>query len=216
MALDVVGAGFGRTGTLSLKSALETLGFERCYHMIEVHRHDEHRPVWSAAMRGEPVDWDALFEGYRASVDWPACNFWEPLAAYYPDSRVILSVRDPERWYESVRNTIYPTSMERLRSDDPAQQEVGRWLCELIWDGVFDGRLEDKDHAIAVYLANTERVKATIPPERLLVFEAAQGWAPLCEFLERDVPDEPYPRVNTTEEFRERRGVLTPRHDASS
>lgn len=211
MPLDVVGAGFGRTGTLSLKSALERLGFERCYHMIEVRDREEHRPIWAAAQRGEPVDWDALLEGYRATVDWPACNFWEQLSAYYPDSRVILSQRDPDRWYESIRNTIYPTSMERLESDDPAQQAIGRWLAEIIWDGVFGGRLEDKDHAIGVYLAHGERVRATIPPERLLVFEPSQGWGPLCEFLEREVPDEPYPRVNTTEDFQAGRGLLTPR-----
>ena len=211
MPLDAVGAGFGRTGTLSLKSALETLGFDRCYHMIEVHKHEQHRPVWAAAQRGEPVDWDALLRGYRATVDWPACNFWEQLSSEYPDSRVILSQRDPERWYESVRNTIYPSSMERLESDDPDQQAIGRWLAEIIWDGVFGGRLQDKDHAIGVYLAHGERVRATIPPERLLVFEPSLGWGPLCEFLEREVPAEPFPRVNTSEDFRSRRGLLSPR-----
>ena len=211
MASEVVGAGFGRTGTLSLKSPLERLGFERCYHMMEVRNHDEHRPVWAAAQRGEPVDWDTLFEGYRAAVDWPACNFWEQLSGYYPDSRALLSFRDPDRWYESLRNTIYPSSMERLHSDDPVGQAHGRWLTEIIWDGVFGGRVEDKDHAIGVYLAHAERVKASIAAERLLVFEPSAGWGPLCEFLEREVPDEPFPRVNTTEEFQARRRPRPPR-----
>ena len=204
MGLDIVGAGYGRTGTLSLKTALESLGFKRCYHMLElVRHHDDHRPLWSAARRGEAVDWDALFEGYRAAVDWPACNSWERLAAYYPQSKVILSLRDPDRWHTSVLNTIYLGSKAR-RGDDPEQEEIGRWIDEIIWDGVFDGRFEDKDYAIGVYLAHAERVKSAIPPERLLVFEPADGWAPLCEFLERDIPDAPFPHVNSTEEFRER------------
>lgn len=210
MALDVIGAGFGRTGTLSLKRALEALGLGPCYHMIEVRGHEHHRPVWAAAMRGEAVDWDALFAGYRSAVDWPACNFWAPLAARYPQARVILSERDPERWYESVRSTIYPTSMARGRSDEPEQRAMGEWLAELIWDGVFGGRLEDREHAIGVYRAHGERVRASVPPERLLVFDPAQGWGPLCAFLGLEAPDEPFPHVNTRAQFRARGGVLAP------
>lgn len=213
MPLNVVGAGFGRTGTLTLKSALETLGFNRCYHMVEVHNHEDHRKIWSSAQRGETVDWAALFEGYRAAVDWPACNFWEQLSTHYPDSRIILSQRDPDRWYESVRNTIYPTSAERLHSNNPSQQAIGRWLFEIIWDGVFGGRIEDKDHAIAIYLAHGERVKAVIPPQRLLVFEPSQGWNPLAEFLDQEVPAQDFPHVNTTQEFQSRRGLISPRPD---
>lgn len=205
MALDVVGAGFGRTGTLSLKHALETLGFDRCYHMLEVRKHPEHQAMWSAAQRGDAVDWDALFEGYRAAVDWPACNSWRTLSEHYPDAKVLLSTRDPERWYESVRNTIYPSSTANLHSDDEAERSRSEWVTEIIWDGVFDGRLEDRGYAIEIYNAHIEEVSASVAAERLLVFEASQGWEPLCEFLGRPVPAEPFPRVNTSEEFRERR-----------
>ena len=204
MALDVVGAGFGRTGTLSLKSALEALGFDRCYHMMEMRENSDHRAVWAAAHRGEPVDWDVLFEGYRAAVDWPACNLWRELAEYYPNAKVLLSVRDSQRWYDSVRNTIYPSSMNALKSEDEADRRRGEWLQEIIWGGVFDGRLEDRDHAIGIYEAHIETVKASIPADRLLVFEASGGWGPLCEFLGVEVPETPFPHVNTTDDFRER------------
>jgi len=201
MALDVVGAGFGRTGTLSLKFALEKLGFDRCYHMMEVRQHPDHIEYWSRAHRGEPVDWDVVFEGYRAAVDWPACNWWRELAAYYPDSKVILTTRDPERWFESVHNTIYMSTTKSLQSDDPAVRRRGEWIYEIVWKRVFDGRMDDKAHVLDVLRRHEAEVKATIPPSRLLVFDAAEGWAPLCRFLERPTPDEPYPRVNTTEDF---------------
>lgn len=204
MALDVVGAGFGRTGTLSLKSALETLGFDRCYHMMEVREHPEHQAMWAAAQRGEPVDWDLLFDGYGAAVDWPACNLWRELAEYYPDAKVLLSVRDSGRWYDSVRNTIYASSMNALKSEDEVDRRRGEWLQEIIWGGIFDGRLEDRDYAIGVYEAHVKAVQASIPADRLLVFEASEGWSPLCEFLGVEIPETPFPHVNTTEDFRAR------------
>jgi hypothetical protein len=207
MGLDVVGAGLGRTGTLSLKHALERLGFDKCYHMLEVGQHPEHRELWSAARRGEAVDWDALFEGYRAAVDWPACDFWRELADYYPESKVLLSVRDPERWYASVRNTIHLNTVESLRSGDEATRARGEWVNRQIWEANFDGRVEDKDRAIAVYEAHNARVQAEIPAERLLVYEPGGGWEPICEFLDVPVPDEDFPHVNTTEDFRERQAA---------
>ena len=206
MALEVVGAGFGRTGTKSLKFALEMLGFDRCYHMMEVREHLEHRPIWSAAHRGKQVDWDALFEGYRASVDWPACNMWRELSEYYPQSKVILTTRDPESWYDSIHNTIYASSTQALHSEDEDQRLRGQWVNEVIWQWQFDGRMDDKDYVIRVFNDHIARVKATIPAERLLVFEASQGWPPLCEFLGRPVPQAPFPNINTTEEFRGRYG----------
>jgi hypothetical protein len=204
MALEIVGAGFGRTGTLSLKYALEKIGFGPCYHMAELQAHPEHASMWAQAHRGEPVDWDVLFEDYRATVDWPSCNLWKEQAEYYPDAKVILSTRDPERWYESVHNTIYASTVMARESDDPGIRARGEWAFEIIWDKIFHGRMDDKAHVIDVFRAHEERVKATIEAGRLLVFEAASGWPPLCEFLGVDVPEDPYPRVNTTDDFRER------------
>lgn len=201
MTLEVIGAGFGRTGTLSLKFALEKLGFSKCYHMVEVMTHPDHPNVWSDALHKRAVDWDNLFDGYRAAVDWPSCNWWQELAEYYPDAKVILSTRDPGRWYASVRDTIYASTRDALASPDPSIRARGQWAHELIWQPTFGGRMDDEAHVIDVMKRHEARVIRTIAKERLLVFEAASGWAPLCAFLGVPVPDEPYPRVNTTEEF---------------
>ncbi len=204
MALQVIGAGFGRTGTLSLKHALEKLGFSKCYHMMEVVANDDHIERWREVARGEPIDWDVLFRGYRAAVDWPSCNFWEAQLAQFPDAKVLLSERDPEHWYKSVMNTIYPSSLAGRKVEDPAIRVRVEMAFEVIWDALFDGRMDDKKHVIGVYLAHNQRVKRLVPADKLLVFDPADGWEPLCAFLDRDVPEEPFPRVNTTEEFHER------------
>lgn len=206
MSLQVIGAGFGRTGTMSLKLALEQLGFDKCYHMLEVFEHPEHIPVWAAAHRGEAIDWNALYQGYRAAVDWPACNLWREQLAAFPDAKVILSTRDPQSWYESVMNTIYPSSTAAANSDEPGVREFGQWAVEIIWNRIFDGRMDDRDHVLAVYRQHVESVIAEAPADRLLVFEAAEGWAPLCGFLGVQQPDTDYPRTNTTEEFLAHRG----------
>lgn len=203
MGLRVIGAGFGRTGTLSLKGALEQLGFDKCYHMMEVNQQTGHHQLWSDAHDGKPVDWDHLFDGYQATVDWPSCNLWREQAAYYPDAKIILSLRDPDKWYDSVMNTIYPSSAAARDSDVPEAQYFGKWVFNIIWDRVFDGRLDDRAHVINVFNQHNQAVISEVPPERLLVFEAADGWQPLCEFLEVPVPAIDYPRVNSTDDFQE-------------
>ncbi len=212
VGLKVIGAGFGRTGTLSLKFALEKLGFDACYHMMEVRKHPQHPALWTAAHNGEPTDWEALFTGYQASVDWPSCNLWREQLAAFPDARVILSLRDPQRWYESVMNTIYKSTRTGLTSDDPQRRASAEWANELIWQRLFDGRMDDAEHVKGVFERHNQAVIDELPADRLLVFEASQGWAPLCEFLGVPVPDEDYPRVNTTEDFQQ----LWQRMDADS
>lgn len=204
MGLKIIGAGYGRTGTLSLKLALEKLGFAKCYHMFEVFQNPGHFALWRAAGRGEPTDWDALFEGYQAAVDWPTCNFWEDQLQSYPDAKVILSERDPDVWYDSIMNTIYPSSLEMRDSDDPAVQPGAGMVFELIWDGLFDGRMDDRAHVIACYQAHNQRVKDAVPADQLLVFEPGEGWPALCGFLSVPIPDDDYPHTNTTVEFHER------------
>jgi len=210
VTLKVIGAGYGRTGTLSLKLALEKLGFDKCYHMMELFGHPEHVELWRQAGRGGVVDWGALYQGYQATVDWPSCNFYEEHLRHYPDAKVILSERDPERWYESVMNTIYPSSRAVRDSGEPGTKPWADMAFELIWDGLFDGRMDDKAHVIDVYLAHNRRVREVVPADQLLVFEAAEGWEPLCAFLGCTVPGEPYPKVNTTEEFMGRRPAPNP------
>lgn len=208
MSLKVFGAGFGRTGTLSLQAALEELGFTRCYHMREVLTHPQHVSVWSATTRGEAVDWDALFASYQAAVDWPVCAFYRQLMDRYPDARVILTVRDADRWYESARQTIFyvrrafpPWATWFF----PRMRRFTRMLDELIWDGTFHGRFLEKEHAVAVFQRHNEEVRRSVPADRLLVYEVSQGWEPLCAFLGVAVPkDRPFPRLNDTAEFRGR------------
>jgi len=207
MSIKVIGAGFGRTGTMSLKAALELLGYGKCYHMMEVMDHFDHLDFWSQAARGEAVPWDTLFSGYQASCDWPSANYWRAQLQHYPNAKVLLSTRDPERWYTSVINTIYPTSVDARKSDDPNTARFGNWLFEVIWDGVFDGRIDDKEHCIAIYEAHEKAVISEVPESQLLVFQASEGWAPLCEFLACAVPDVPYPNTNSTEAFLNNEGA---------
>ncbi|MBW2313855.1 MAG: sulfotransferase family protein [Deltaproteobacteria bacterium] len=203
--MKIIGAGFGRTGTLSLKAALERLGVGRCHHMSELFGNPGQPEVWLQVVEGKRRDWDAIFEGYGAMVDWPGCSFWRELMDHYPDATVLLSVRDPGRWHESVMNTIYNTLTAEIPADAPAFVKTHFTMArKLILEGTFDGRLADRDHAIAVFEAHNEEVKRTVPAERLLVFEASQGWEPLCRVLGVDVPAEPYPRVNSTDDFKQR------------
>lgn len=214
--MKVIGAGFGRTGTMSLKAALETLGFGPCYHMTEVFAHPEHAKTWTAAGRGEPVDWEGFLGVYEAVVDWPACTFYEELMERYPEAKVLLSVREPESWYRSTRNTIYEISrvvggsrLSRLVFGTvgfivPQARTVGRMTDELIWQGTFDGRFEDEAYARAVFQRHNNGVVRHVPPDKLLVYDVKHGWEPLCEFLDVPVPDEPFPRLNDTADFRRR------------
>jgi hypothetical protein len=208
MPIKVIGAGLGRTGTLSLRAALEELGFARCYHMVEVLAHPEHVPVWVAAARGEAVDWDVLFRDYQATVDWPGCNFYAEYLRRYPEAKVILTVRDPERWYDSARQTIYYVRHAFpgwVTPFFPRMRRFTRMLDRLIWDGMFQGRFEDQPHAIGVYNRHNEEVRRVVPPDRLLVYEVKEGWGPLCSFLGVPVPEgTPFPHLNDAAEFRTR------------
>ena len=175
--MKVIGAGFGRTGTTSLKAALERLGFDPCYHMTEVFAHPEHADFWVAAWRGEPVDWNGVLGDYEATLDWPACTFYEELMERHPDARVLLSVRDPERWYESTRSTIYEltkliqsSTISRLIFGLVSLLVFGGFTgrrssldTDIIWEGTFDGRFEDKAYAIEVFERHNEEVKRHVP-----------------------------------------------------
>lgn len=198
LSLSIVGAGFGRTGTYSLKEALERLGFGPCYHMGEVEAHPEHTPMWHAAVRGESVEWDTLLRDYNSTVDWPAAYFWLELMYEYPESKVILSVRDAQDWYRSMSNTI----LELLATERDDPDATDSMANDLILNYVFSEGIDDKDYVLDVFQKNTVSVCQTVPAGRLLVFDVCEGWAPLCEFLEVDVPEEPFPRRNNTEEFR--------------
>jgi hypothetical protein len=206
MTLRVVGAGLGRTGTNSLKVALERLLGEPCYHMIEVFGHPDHIPVWHAAAGGNPVDWDALFTGYAAAVDWPAASFWRELADAYPDAIVVLSTRtSADAWWRSANDTIFA----HMRNDpgDPPGLEGWRAMVDDAIGDRYPGVPDDPEKAKASYEAHNAEVRASIPPERLVDWQAGDGWEPLCTALGVAVPDEPFPHVNTTAEFRAMSGL---------
>lgn len=197
--LKIIGAGFGRTGTLSTKHALEELGFGPCYHMTELFEKPGVDAQWDAIVRGEPVDWHAVFSGYQATVDWPACAFYKELMRAYPDAKVLLTVRDPEKWYESVSKTIYRVPGQ---NPDPTRSVHRNMIDALIWQGTFDGRFEDKEYAIAVFLRHSEEVKQQVAAEKLLVYDVKEGWEPLCAFLGVEVPaGKAFPHVNDRANF---------------
>ena len=198
MTLQLIGAGFGRTGTLSLKQAIETIAAGPCYHMQEVAR-NQHADLWLAAAKGEVQPWDEVFAGFHATVDWPACSFWRELVVHYPGAKVLLSLRDPDRWYDSVANTIYKAMMEA-----PPDGPMGVHLAmarRIVLEDTFDNRFEDRAYAIGVFNRHNEAVQREIPGDRLLVYEVGSGWEPLCTFLEKPIPEEEFPHVNSTEEF---------------
>jgi Sulfotransferase domain len=205
----VIGAGVGRTGTMSLKAALERLGFGPCFHGRHVLDHRDRLPQWLAAASGEPVDWAALFAGYAATMDWPGAAFWRELTATFPEAKVILTERDPDGWYDSVARTIYPMfgsrtdpRAARARATVPGLDVMTDFTRLLIWDGpFFGGRFEDRDHAIAVFEAHNAAVRREVPADRLLVCGADVGWPTLCRFLGVPVPDEPYPHLNDPDGF---------------
>jgi hypothetical protein len=204
MALAVIGAGFGRTGTLSLRDALERLGLGPCYHMYEVMQNPGHVGFWQRAVDGEAVEWDELLGSYGSAVDWPVCSFWAELAARYPEAKVILTVRDPGRWFESAWSTIFARMTLPVTEDDEVARQRARMQRQLIVERTFGGNIESPEHAQAVYRRHVEQVKQTVAPERLLVYEVRDGWEPLCRFLGLAMPDEPFPHVNTTEAFQSR------------
>jgi Sulfotransferase domain len=208
MSLKVIGAGFGRTGTRSLKEALEILDLGPCHHMVEVFTHPEQAAFWTRVADGEPVDWNEVFASYRSSCDWPSCSFYRELAEFYPEAKVVLTLRDPKAWYRSVANTI----MAHLTPPKPGEPEIGpgRFARVLIAEKTFGSDMSEA-HMIEVYNRHNEEVVRTIPPGRLLVFDTKDGWAPLCEFLKVPVPDVAFPLLNTTEQFQQHvRDLRTP------
>ena len=203
MALEVIGPGFGRTGTNSLKLALEQLGFGPCHHMFEVRDNPQRLADWQKAARGEAVDWDKTFHGYRAQVDWPGARYWRELVGHYPKAKVILTVRDPDEWFESVQKTILPFIAARGSHSSPHMDAIAEMGHQAISVQVFHDRLHDRAHAIRVFKDHTAQVRAEIPKERLLVLDVAEGWEPLCRFLGVRVPAVPFPKTNSTREFKE-------------
>ncbi|MCU7728959.1 sulfotransferase family protein [Actinoplanes sp. KI2] len=193
--MDVIGVGFGRTGTLSLKVALEQLGFGPCMHMMPLLEDPWRASLLGRAADGEAACLDAAFDGYRSTVDWPGTFFWRELTAAHPAAQVILTTRDPGDWYDSAYRTIYAAAT----MDGPLPQVMvaGREMAEkTVWQGTFGGRFADREAALQLFQEHNAAVRAEIAPDRLLEFTVSEGWGPLCDFLGAPVPDAPFPRLN--------------------
>lgn len=201
--VDVIGAGFGRTGTASLKRALELLGFDPCHHMTEVIKNPGTAADWTAALGGDTAALAKLLTEYRATVDFPSCLLWREMMDLYPDAKVLLTVRDPKKWYDSARATILnPDSGGRMTeffAKNPAMADFPAFRDAMSERGF--RREATEAEQVAFFLQHIDTVRATVEPERLLVYEVSQGWEPLCVFLGVDVPDEPFPRVNESGSF---------------
>jgi hypothetical protein len=202
MEIAVVGAGVGRTGTHSLKLALEQLLGGPCHHMTEVLGHADQVPAWIDVVDGGTPDWPTMLAGYRAIVDWPGCSFWPELAAAYPEALVLLSVRDPESWYRSASNTIF-------LAFDRVPPHLAPWMVAFrrLLGRTFSDQLDDPTAMMDAFVRHNEAVRAGIPARRLLEWSLGDGWEPICERLELPVPAEPFPVTNSTGEFREMVGL---------
>ena len=196
--MQIIGAGFGRTGTMSLTAGLKQLGFDPCYHMMEVFKHPSHIKRWQAAADGEDIDWQRFLGDYKAGLDYPLSAFYKKLMTAFPEAKVILTVRDPQRWYESTRETIYQGTAVPgwLLNVVPIFRNMNRMVQSAIWDKIFDGRFEERDHAIRVFNEHIEEVKRSVPKDKLLVFSVREGWQPLCDFLGVPLPDGNFPHIN--------------------
>lgn len=213
MSIKVIGAGLGRTGTMSLKRALEHLSGEKCFHMVELLNLPDRLKYFKKNNLDRRANWEKLFEEFGSVTDFPCCMYYQELAELYPEAKVILTVRDPEKWYESTLETIYRGKPKTLKdfaklmwnymrsSDVRRVAPIFKNNDKMIWDGFFEGKFEDKKHTLSIYHRHIEAVKKNIPKKRLLVFNVKEGWKPLCDFLGQPVPKIPFPRTHQRAEF---------------
>ena len=197
MTLKVVGSGLGRTGTKSMQTALNMLGFGPCHHMVEVFAHPESMALWIEAAAAKP-NWNAIFKNYHSMVDYPGAAYWREIAAYYPDAKVLHTVRDADKWFESTQATIFaPEGM--AMSDGPHAPFFNSIMNRIV--GKSRENIHDRTFMTDYFRRHTEVVKVTIPAEQLLIYEVGEGWERLCKFLDVSVPKEPYPSENSRAEF---------------
>jgi hypothetical protein len=220
MSIKIIGAGFPRTGTNTLKAALETLGFSKTYHMKELLVHPENLHYWLTLEQTGTTNWDELYHGYVATVDFPAYPWYQEHLKRYPDARVILTVRPFEKWYASIGSTIWKAGPQTLPQKlammskllvNPRLRKVikcVKFAKRMIFQVELQGKFEDKAFAEKVFNDHIEKVKATVPPEKLLIYDVTEGWGPLCSFLGVPEPQGELPHLNKKENFREMLGHL--------
>jgi hypothetical protein len=200
MGLKIIGSGFGRTGTMSTKMALEQLGFGPCHHMTQVMADPAQPPFWDALAAGEDVDWAEAFADYRSQVDFPGALVWHELTIAFPEARVIHTERPEEEWWASFSTTIGKFfALRETIALPPPLASIFATMDSLCVDRLLGGL--DKESCLRAYRRNNEKVRATVPGENLLVFTPADGWDPLCRFLDVPVPSKAFPRSHARDEF---------------
>jgi hypothetical protein len=200
MGLSIIGVGFGRTGTTSLNMALEQLGFGPCHQMEEVFSNPQQLPKWETAVAGRSVDWDDVYAGYNSTVDWPGALFWEELADTYPAAKIILTTRPTESWWHSFSNTImkaWEIIPEMPKGHPRNVALLGKYV---VLDKTFGGTIE-KQAVTSIYDGHIQKVLSSFTGDRLLQFDVRDGWAPLCKFLNKPIPDGDFPKTNNPEQF---------------
>lgn len=204
--IDIIGTGVSRTGTISTYLALRQLGLGPVFHNCEFsENHGLPRRIHDVVLGGSE-SWPELLKGYRACLDFPCCMFWKDLRAAFPDAKVLHTTRDPDEWYDSIHATIFAILRQPF-PDDPFIRELSEMNTEVVLRRCFDMRLDDRAHCTEVFRRHEAEVLASVPEDKLLVFDARQGWEPLCEFLGVEVPTEDFPNQNSRAEFREQLGL---------
>lgn len=199
--MKIIGAGFSRTGTYSLKHALQILDYQPCYHGEEIFQRPDHVKIWARALHTMP-NWKSLFSGYQAGLDSPVCFFWREIRAVFPDAKVILTKRDPNDWYESFEASLYQAMLHPQRA--PVEFQPALVMARaLVLEHRFAGKFEDKGYAIEIYNRHNESVEASFKAEKanLLVFDVSEGWQSLCEFLGQKIPNTEFPVTNSRQQF---------------
>ena len=203
MALKIIGAGYGRTGTHSMKLALEELGFGPCYHMFEVMKNPDSFQLWNDVAFNRSVDWDLILDGYNSGLDWPLCHFWEPLYKAYPDAKVLLTVRPKGEWYTSMQNTIF----RHLAGYESRKEGNKKWFAmvkKIILEDTFQDRTEDRSFCESVFEKHNEYVIKNVSANRLIVHNVGEGWTELCLKLGLKEPNIQFPNTNSTKDFQDR------------
>lgn len=185
------------------------LGWGPCHHMHEIRDHPEQLSFWNSAACGETMDWDQVFKGYVSQIDWPGARYWRELIDQFPGAKVLLTYRDPEEWYNSLRQTIVPSAaIGRSADPNPHTRAMAEMVYKTVHLQVFGGRIEERDYAIRVYLDHIREVQAAVRADRLLTYDVKDGWQPLCDFLGVPVPAQSFPHKNTRDEFLSRKSFL--------
>jgi len=212
--MKVIGVGFGRSGTMSLKQALGELGAGPCFHMIDLIQDPSKVGPWHAAVFEGEMDWDAMFDGFESTIDWPGCTLWRDLIDAFPEAKVLLNYRDFDAFYRSLETTVYALrkaakegTLEPDASRPQPVPELWEIIDELIFARDLQGSIEDRERVREICEQRLEEIQSTVPADRLTVWKLGDGWGPLCEMLDVHEPEHEFPHLHEAAEFRAKFGL---------